>query len=91
MTARKPASKTTAPSTPAASLSPKELAAALDTDPKIVRKFLRSIIAEDNRPGKGSRWVLSADALPELTNRFNAWKTNRAKTVTLDMLTADDA
>lgn len=90
MTARKNSTPDAAASSTAA-LSPKELAAALDTDPKTVRKFLRQIIAEDNRPGKGSRWVLSADAVPALTTRFNDWKTNKAKMVTLDMLTDDNA
>jgi len=90
MTARRNAATASEATPTAASLSPKELAVLLDTDPKTVRKFLRFIIAEDNRPGKGSRWVLSSDALPVLTAKFNDWKTNRAKTVTLEMLTSTD-
>ena len=72
-------------------LSPKDLATILDTDSKTVRKFLRAIIAEDHRPGKGSRWVLTSDLVPALTERFNNWKTNKAKVVTLDMISDSDA
>jgi hypothetical protein len=66
-------------------MTPKELANHFGTDPKTVRKFLRSIATE--RPGKGGRWTIPTEMLPELEERFAAWNTRSATVLSLD---ADD-
>lgn len=62
-------------------ISPKELAAELGTDPKTVRKFLRSLSSE--RPGKGGRWAISTADLEAIRSRFEGWSSNRATTFAL--------
>ena len=56
-------------------ITPKELAVEVNSDPKTVRKFLRHITPKDDRPGKGSRWVIPANAkaLTKLKGQFDAW------------------
>lgn len=53
-----------------------ELATALSTDGKTVRKFLRSITEKENQPGKGSRWSIPANKsqLTKLAKQFADWK-----------------
>ena len=57
--------------TPAASITPKELALLLDTDPKTLRRFLRAMTSD--RPGRGGRWVIPADQVDAIRDRFNNW------------------
>lgn len=68
-------------------MTPKELAAELNTDPKSIRKFLRSL--SDDRAGKGGRWAIDATDLPALAAAFADWGTRRATTFTLP--SGDDA
>lgn len=53
-----------------------ELATALSTDGRNVRKFLRSITPKDDQPGKGSRWSIPANKpqLVKLGKQFADWK-----------------
>lgn len=56
-------------------LTPKEVAQALDTDAKTVRKFLRSRSSgiADQAPGKGGRWAIEAKKVRSLKSRFSKW------------------
>jgi hypothetical protein len=67
----------------------RELATALDTDPKTARRFMRSILPTDARPGKGATYSIDADALPTLTARFATFSTRTARTITIDDLLDD--
>lgn len=57
-----------------ATLTPKEIAVKFDSDPRTVRKFLRS---EGTRVGKGHRHAIDSKSLKSLQKRFDAW--NAAK------------
>lgn len=58
-----------------ATMTPKEIAQELDTDPRTVRKFLRSDAKERGieTPGKGSRWAIEKRELRSMRTRFNKW------------------
>lgn len=64
-----------------ATITATELATALVTDPKTVRRFLRA----DNRqqglptPGKGRQWAIEKKTVPSLRKRFNAWSAEEKK------------
>lgn len=66
-------------------MTPKELAAELDTDAKLLRSFLRSNASgvNDLAPGKGGRWAIPAAAknLRDLRKKFAAWEIARAKEI----------
>jgi len=66
-------------------MTPKELAVELDTDPKTVRKFLRSLTPD--RAGKGGRWVIDANDLDAIKAKFADYSARRAAVFTLP---ADD-
>jgi hypothetical protein len=46
----------------------------LETTPRELRKFLRSITAKDAQPGKGSRWILEARDVTKMRKQFADWK-----------------
>jgi hypothetical protein len=46
----------------------------LETTPRELRKFLRSITPKDSQPGKGSRWNLEAKQVNGMRKQFNDWK-----------------
>lgn len=54
-------------------ITPKELAVKLDSDPRTVRKFLRSDAGFNATVGKGQRWAIEARQVASLRKRFNAW------------------
>lgn len=58
-----------------ATITAKELAAKLDTDPRTVRKFLRSHL--DETPGKGSRYAIEGKQVASLKKAFRVWDENR--------------
>lgn len=62
-----------------AQITAKELAVACDTDPRTVRKFLRSHMEET--PGKGSRYAIEKRQVKSLTKAFHAWDAARTKPV----------
>lgn len=74
---------------PAEILTPKALAAALGTDPKTCRRFLRSLTERDAQPGKGNRWAIDASMLPLLTERFAAYQARKATLLTAESLKSD--
>jgi hypothetical protein len=58
-----------------ATISAKELAVKLDTDPRTVRKFLRSHMEET--PGKGARYAIEAKQVRSLASAFKKWDAAR--------------
>jgi hypothetical protein len=72
-------------------MTPKELAQALDTDQRIVRKFLRDTTPEDQQPGQGGRWNLDED-LDVYKVAFENWqpKGRVGKPKKKDQRTADE-
>jgi hypothetical protein len=57
---------TTAPAT----IDIATLAEALETTPRMTRKFLRSITPKESQPGKGSRWAIEKKAIASLKKQF---------------------
>lgn len=77
----------TAPeATEAATLSAKEMAAELGTDPKSFRRFLRGLT--EDRAGKGGRWVFDADTAAAVRIAYAA-RSTKGTTPTIE--TADEA
>lgn len=64
-----------------AQITTTEFAAALETDARTARKFLRSITPKDEQPGKGSRWVLEGNktSLNKMRKQFNEWSAAQAE------------
>lgn len=62
-------------------ITPKELAEKLDTDPRTLRKFLRSNARKNGieTPGKGSRWEIDSKTVPTLRKGFKVWNDARAE------------
>jgi hypothetical protein len=66
-------------------LTPTQLAETVHSDPKTVRKFLRSMTPKDQQPGRGNRWALPGGKreMTRLQKQFDAWAAkhtnNRAK------------
>lgn len=56
--------------------TPTELAKTLESDPKTVRKFLRSMTEKEQQPGRGNRWNIPAGKrdMNRLQKQFNEWK-----------------
>lgn len=65
----------------ATTLTPKEFAQKVDSDPRTVRKFLRS---EIGTVGKGQRWAIEAKQVRSLTSKFSKWDAARKVTETTD-------
>ena len=55
------------------SMSAKQVAMALKTNPRTLRKFLREHLAKDAQPGQGGRYLFRAEDLPRLRQAFEAW------------------
>lgn len=53
-----------------AQITVNELATTLETSPRTARKFLRSITAKDEQPGKGKRWSIEKRDVRSLTKKF---------------------
>ena len=67
---------------PATTLSTKAVAEALGTDPKTLRRFLRSSTSMVGRVGQGSRYTFTKTEVTALKKRFAAWsKAQPAKKV----------
>jgi len=63
-----------------ADLTTREFAEAIGTDPKTLRKFLRSTTPRDEQPGKGGRWVLpgTKSVLTKARKDFAKWQKDQA-------------
>lgn len=57
-------------------ITPTVLATRCNTDPKMMRRFMRSLT--DQRANKGGRWVLTPDGADEIVRRFETRKTSGA-------------
>lgn len=68
---------TASPAKEIATLSAKEMATELETDPKSFRRFLRALT--DDRAGKGGRWVFDAETADLIRT---AWAAKAAKGTT---------
>ena len=62
-------------------MTTKQYAAALSTDPKTLRKFLRDSTPRDQHPGKGGRWVLpgSKRDIASARKSFLNWQKGQAE------------
>ena len=69
-TTEAPAEETTeaTPEEATDTITAKQLATELGTDPKSLRRWLRSITT--NRAGKGGRWVFDPDTVTELKAKY---------------------
>lgn len=56
-----------------AQITVQDLATELGTDPRTARKFLRSITAKDEQPGKGSRWAIEKGQVRSMKSKFAAF------------------
>jgi hypothetical protein len=65
----------------ASTMTTKDFAAALSTDPRTVRKYLRSVTPKSEQPGKGSRWELpgTKTAIAKHRKQFTKWTEDEAK------------
>jgi len=65
----------------ASTMTTKDFAAALGTDPRTVRKYLRSVTPKADQPGKGSRWELpgTKTAIAKHLKQFTKWTEDEAK------------
>lgn len=65
----------------ASTMTTKDFAAALSTDPRTVRKYLRSVTPKADQPGKGSRWELpgTKTAIAKHLKQFTKWTEDEAK------------
>lgn len=61
--------------------TPSELAEQLHTNPKLVRKFLRSTTPKDRQPGRGKRWAVPAGKrdITKLQRQFDRWKAEHTR------------
>ena len=66
--------------TAATELTTRAFADAIGTDPKTLRKYLRSVTPRDEQPGKGGRWVLpgSKSAIAKHRRDFAKWQKEQA-------------
>jgi methionine synthase II (cobalamin-independent) len=61
-------------------MTTKDFAAAIGTDPKTLRKFLRSTTPVEDHPGKGGRWTLpgTKTVLNKARKDFAKWQKDQA-------------
>jgi hypothetical protein len=66
--------------TKTAEMTTAQFASEIGTDPKTLRKFLRSVTPRDEQPGKGSRWVLpgTKTAIAKARRDFAKWQKEQA-------------
>lgn len=60
-----------------ATITAKEFAAKVGTDPRTVRKFIRSESGLNTKVGKGQRWAIEGKQVASLTKRFAKWDEDR--------------
>jgi hypothetical protein len=72
-----------------ATITPKEFAAKVNSDPRTVRKFLRSPAGMNDRVGKGSRWAIESKQVASLSKKFAKW--DEARKTAADAPSTDEA
>lgn len=60
-------------------LTTRQVAEKLDTDPRVLRRFLRSETSGRDKVGKGKRYEFSAPQIPALKKKFAAWEATDRK------------
>lgn len=80
-----------------ATISAKEAAEAIGTDPKTLRRFVRSYVKAkggevgQDTPGRGGRYAFEEDELPRMQDAFHAWQAKGGRMlVTFSDESADD-
>lgn len=63
-----------------ATITPAAFALMVGSDPKTIRRFLRSLTT--NKAGKGGRWAIPLDAVDELKTRWEARGASQTMTFT---------
>lgn len=63
-------------------ITPSDLAKRCNTDPKTMRRFMRSLT--DERANKGGRWALTPEVADALCERFMSRKSSGAVTFKID-------
>lgn len=63
-------------------ITPKDLAMRCNTDPKTMRRFMRSLTAQ--RANKGGRWVLTSDVADEIVRRWETRATSGAVSMRIE-------
>lgn len=58
-----------------ATMTVKDLATELGTDPRTARKFLRKVTPNEDHPGKGGRWEIERKSLRSLRKQFEEFST----------------
>jgi len=61
-----------------------ELAQELEANPRIVRKFLRSITPKDEQPGKGGRWQIEKRDVRSLKKKFSDFQAEHMRSASDD-------
>ena len=69
-------------------ITPKDLAVECNTDPRTIRKFLRSPEGLDAKVGKGHRWSIESRQVKALKGRFEKW--HEARQNSNDEITTPD-
>jgi hypothetical protein len=59
-----------------ATITPKEFAAKVESDPRTVRKFFRTLDSVES-PGKGGRYAIEAKQVRSLATKFAKWDATR--------------
>lgn len=73
-------------------LTTAEVAADLNTDPRTLRKFLRSAAAEKVTPvGKGKRYTFTKGDMRSLRSQFATWSAAKAPAAEVEVEVNDDA
>lgn len=63
-----------------ATINIQDFAAALEANPRTVRKFLRSVTPVENQPGKGGRWQIEKKNLRSLKKQFETFLVEHTRT-----------
>ena len=63
-----------------ATINIQDFAAALEANPRTVRKFLRSVTPVENQPGKGGRWQIEKKDLRSLKKKFETYIEEHTRT-----------
>lgn len=72
-------------------LTSKDIADDFGTDPKSLRRFLRSTLSPESLPGKGGRYRIKASELEELRTRYATRARSGATTINFKDTPADSA
>lgn len=73
-----------------ATVTAKEFAAKVGTDPCTARKFIRSEAGLNARVGKGHRWAIESKQVTSLAKRFVKWDEERKAAKETEELVEDE-